>query len=298
MVTGTLAFDSIKTPFGQKRRILGGSAAHFSLSSSYFCRTGIVGIVGGDFPKKFHDYLKKWPIDLRGVVVDRREKTFAWGGVYGKKGEDPKSLFTDLNCLLKFDPRLPGLYKYPPYVFLANIDPEIQWRFLKGLPARTVVGADTMNFWINTKKKSLMKLISRVNYFFLNESELLLLTGASTIDKGFASLRSRLAGWVVCKRGKKGCVLYSKKDRIDLPAYVVRNVLDPTGAGDSFAGAFMGYLAQAANKKQLNPVEEAAVSGNIAGSFAVQGFGASWRKRMTRAAYRKRREVYLDSLRN
>ncbi|NQU95383.1 MAG: bifunctional hydroxymethylpyrimidine kinase/phosphomethylpyrimidine kinase [Candidatus Omnitrophica bacterium] len=270
LVVGSVALDTIKTPFGKKRNILGGSAVYFSVSASRFAPVSLVAVVGKDFPSKHVKFLKSKGIDVTGLAF-KQGKTFSWEGEYGWDFSDPKTIATHLNVFSDFDPDIPREYRNKKHVFLANIDPELQWRVLEKMVNPRLVACDTMNYWIENKRKSLLKLLKKIDIFLLNESEAKELTGSSNLLKAARNILKLGPERVIIKKGEHGSLLFSGNSVFSTPAYLMETIVDPTGAGDTFAGGLMGYLA---TQKSINraSLRRAVVYGGVMATFAVQDF--------------------------
>lgn len=272
LVVGTVALDSIKTPFGEKIDALGGSATFFSLSAGYFSPVNLVAVIGEDFPQKYLTFLKsKRNIDLSGLKM-QKGRTFRWKASYECDINNPQTLSTQLNVFGEFNPVIPPKYKNSEYLFLANIDPDLQRGILKQISRPKIIACDSMNYWIKTKRRSLERLLKRVDIFFANDSEARLLAETDNILKAARRIISMGPKIAIVKKGEHG-VLFSSKEHSSfiLPAYLLENVIDPTGAGDTFAGGFMGYLA---TRRKLNNavLRKAMVYGTIMASFNVESF--------------------------
>lgn len=271
LVLGTVALDTVKTPFGSRKNMLGGSAVHFSMSARIFVKVNLVAIVGADFPKKHIEFLEKKGIILTSLIKDKGS-TFKWHGEYKGDLNTALTLNTELGVLSIFDPSIAKEQKDIKYLFLANVDPDIQMRLLRNMVNPHFVGLDSMNFWINNKRKSLLKLLKEVNIYVANDQEARELSGENNLIKAAKKLRSLGPQMVLIKKGEHGVFFYSDDFIFSLPAYPTQNVIDPTGAGDTFAGGFMGYLAA---KKKINKqsIRRAIAYGTVAASFNVEGFG-------------------------
>lgn len=270
-VAGTVALDSIKTPYGIASEILGGSATYFSLSASYFGKVGLIAVVGEDFPSQ-----NKILFSARGILteglIQEKGKTFHWHGEYRDDWNTAHTLKTDLNVLETFNPELPSRYRHFPFLFLANIDPDIQNRVLLQMNRPKAIFCDSMNFWIQHKRESLIRVIRRVNGVFLNDSEARELAGEWEVFKA-ASKIQKMGPKIVCvKKGDQGSLLLNKNSVFFCPVYPWTQVKDPTGAGDSFAGGFLGYLSKCA-KIEDQSLRTAAAYGTVMASFAVEEFG-------------------------
>ncbi|MFC1592465.1 PfkB family carbohydrate kinase [Candidatus Omnitrophota bacterium] len=269
LVVGSVALDTVKTPLGKGSNVLGGSATYFSLSAGFFSPVRLVAVVGRDFPSKYLKLLKSRGIDLRGLSMEKG-KTFSWEGEYGWDFSDPKTLSTCLNVFAEFDPRIPGEYKKSKYLFLANIDPQIQEKVLKQLRPKLVV-CDTMNYWIENKRRYLLKLLKKVDIFLLNESEARMLTHQRSIIRAARALIKLGPKIVIIKKGEHGSILFSHKHIFSIPAFLLESIVDPTGAGDTFAGGVVGYLAKCDKFNYAN-LKRAVAFGAVMATFAVEDF--------------------------
>ena len=271
LVVGSVALDSVKTPAGKKEKILGGSAVYFSFIASFFAKVNLCGVIGRDFPRKYLNILKaKNKIDLTGLQI-LPGKTFFWRGEYGPDFADAKTLKTELNVFGNFKPVIPKEYKQSPFVFLANIDPDIQQDILAQIKKPYFTAADTMNFWIEGKRKSLLKLLKKINLLFINKSEAEMLTNRKNIFAMAENILKLGPETVVIKKGEEGSFMFSRRAYFYIPAFLLKDIKDPTGAGDSFAGGFMGYLAKT-GKTTIKALKKALVYGNIMASFTVEDF--------------------------
>lgn len=280
LAVGSMAFDSIQTPAGKVDQVLGGSANFFSIAASIYAPVDVVGVVGEDFPKDHLHWLAQRRIDVSGVQV-APGKTFHWVGSYGQDLSDAKTLSTALNVFEHFDPQLSAQHSVAPYVFLANIDPELQQKVLDQVQEPRLVACDSMNFWITGKPSELRKTLARVDIISLNEGEAYLLSEEKNILKAAQVIQAMGPSVVIVKRGAYGAMLFTKRGTFIAPAYPTAHVVDPTGAGDSFAGAFMGYLAEAGAHRNLShedPVRweqllrRAVLAGCVMASFTVEDF--------------------------
>jgi sugar/nucleoside kinase (ribokinase family) len=269
VVIGTVAIDRVETPFGKNPNAPGGSATYFSLSASYFTGVKLVGVIGDDFPDEHIKLFRDKNIDIEGLQR-KKGKTFRWEGKYGWNLDHPKTIATHLNLLKSFDPVLPKSYKKDEVLFLANIDPELQLRVLKQARAK-VITADTMNFWIERKRKKLLEVIKKLDILTINEHEARQLTEEPCLLKAGRKIISYGAKKVVIKKGENGVLFVSKTGFFTCPAYLMEEVLDPTGAGDTFAGGFLGYLAKVKKYDDVS-VKTALVYGTVMASFAVENF--------------------------
>ena len=272
IVLGTLALDDIKTEAGARKDLLGGSASHFAMSARLFTKVHLVSIIGDDFPHEHIKFFNKNRIDLTSVLK-RDGKTFHWHGEY-KKGNynHAITLETELGVLTSYSPQVAIEHRRLPYVFLANFDPDIQEHFLKLMSRPKFVGLDSMNLWINIKPQSLKNLIKKVDLFVANDAEARSLTGEGNIIKAAKALRKLGPKLIVVKKGEHGVFFYSDQFMFSFPAYPVEHVVDPTGAGDTFAGGLMGYLAKV-KKINQNSLKKAIIYATTIASFNVEGFG-------------------------
>jgi len=270
LVVGSIALDTIKTPFGQVEEVLGGSATFFSYAASFFSGVRILGAVGEDFPKQYIENFQKRKIDISGIQICKG-KTFRWCGCYGENLNEAKTLSVCLNVMENFSPLLPNHYKDSKYVFLANIDPEVQEAVLEQIENPILVVCDTMNLWINTKLPKLLELLKKVDILVLNEGEAKMLTGKNNLlDAGKKILQLGPSATII-KKGEHGSLFVTENDLFIIPAYPTEKVLDPTGAGDSFGGGFMGYLASIGDISNQN-IKKAIVYGTVIASFVVEDF--------------------------
>lgn len=271
IVLGTVALDNIKTESGFRENLLGGSASHFAMSARLFTKVHLVSIIGEDFPREHVKFFNKNKIDLTSVIK-RDGKTFHWHGEY-KKGNynNAITLETELGVLASYSPQVAIDHRRLPYVFLANFDPDVQSQFLNLMHKPKFVGMDTMNLWINIKKPSVLSLMKKVDLFVANEGEASALTGESNLIKAAKALRAMGPKYIVVKKGEHGVLFYSDKIRFAFPAYPVEEVVDPTGAGDTFAGAIMGYLTKT-KKLDEKTFRQALIYATTLSSFNVEGF--------------------------
>jgi len=292
LVVGSLAYDSIQTPSGKVDRALGGSANYFSLAASLFSKVRVVGVVGDDYSDSDRELLKKRDVDLSGMTI-QPGKTFHWEGAYDGDMNEAKTLKTELNVFEKFDPVLPEHYKDSKFVFLANISPDLQGKVLDQCQKPLLVGMDTMNFWISSKLSDLKKTLARVDLVLINEGEAMMLTGAHNAIEAAAKVCEMGPKAIVIKRGEYGFVLYTKAEGFFiLPAFPIAKVVDPTGAGDSFAGAFFGYLASKNQAPVLQDLKEACVRGTVVASFTIQDFSVRALAEVNKAKVEERLQAY------
>lgn len=271
LVVGSVALDSVETPFGKVREALGGSATYFSYSASFFTQVRLVGTVGDDFPEVHLRLLKDRGVDLAGLQV-ARGRTFRWSGAYGYDLNEAKTLDTQLNVFADFQPVLAGELRSAAYLFLANIDPELQLDVLGQMNRRPkLVALDTMNFWIQGKREALLRVLSEVDVVTINDGEARQLAAEPNLVKAARAISAMGPSTVVVKRGEYGALLLAGGAFFVVPAYPLESVYDPTGAGDTFAGGFMGYLA-AQDRIDRGAVRRAMVYGSVMASFTVEDF--------------------------
>ncbi|AGC45513.1 PfkB family kinase [Myxococcus stipitatus DSM 14675] len=281
LVVGSVALDSLETPFGQKEDVLGGSATYFSTSASFFVPARVVAVVGEDFPEAHLSFLKGRGIDLEGLTR-QPGRTFRWKGRYGYELNEATTLDTQLNVFQTFSPDLPAAYRDTPYVFLGNIHPELQSRVLDQVRSPKLVAADTMNFWIKGSREALLKTLERVNLLFVNDAEARQLAGEHNVVKAARAILRMGPERVVIKRGEYGALLFDKEHVFACPAFPLAEVFDPTGAGDTFAGGFMGMLATSAVGVDSSMLRRAMVMGSVMASFTVEKFSLERLREVTR----------------
>ncbi len=271
LVVGSMALDSVKTPFGEVSNVLGGSASYFSLSASHFTGVNIVAVVGGDFPEGHLDLLRQKEINVDGVKKEKDGFTFRWEGEYGYDLSEAKTLSTHLNVFETFRPVVPDNMQEAEYVFLANIDPVIQMSVLEQMKRPKIVACDTMNFWIENKPDKLRSLLSFVDILMINDSEARELSGEPIITKAARKIMNMGPRTVVIKRGEYGALMFNGKGIFCAPGYPLEDVFDPTGAGDTFAGGFMGYMAGCGSAGNMD-YKKAVFYGSVMASFTVESF--------------------------
>jgi sugar/nucleoside kinase (ribokinase family) len=271
LVVGTVAFDSVETPHASAERILGGSAAYFAMTASFFAPVQLVGVIGEDFPQEYLDLLSGRGVDLEGL---KREKgdTFYWRGRYHEDLNVRDTLELHLNVLSGYVPHLPESYRDSQYVFLGNIDPTMQLKVLDQLTNSRLVACDTMDHWIQGSNAELQKVLRRVEILVINDSEARMLSGLHNIVKAARSILKMGPRVLLIKRGEYGVLQFTDSSVFATPAYPLEEVFDPTGAGDSFAGGFVGYLARTGDHSERG-LRRAIAYGSVAASFAVEDFG-------------------------
>ena len=295
IVVGSVAYDSIATPTTSEKDVLGGSATYFSLAANTLVPTGVVAVVGQDFRPEHRQLLVERGVDVTGLEVADGE-TFRWGGKYDDDLKERETLFTLLNVFADFSPRLPETYKSAPYVFLANIDPELQLAVLNQCTGPRFVALDTMNFWIQGKREALLELLPRIDALFLNDSEAYELTGHRNLMTAARWIRERGTPIAVIKKGEHGAIIVSEDDVVVAPALLLEQVADPTGAGDTFAGGMMGTIA--ARDDSTSPgLRAAAAMGTVTASFCVEAFGPSKLAALDRTALNQRLDAYRKLVR-
>lgn len=270
LVVGSVAFDSIETPFGKGEDVLGGSATYFSTSASFFTGVQMVAVVGEDFPDEPREFLESRGVDLAGLQTTPGE-TFRWKGRYGYDLNEAHTLETHLNVFESFHPQLPAAYRKADYVFLANIDPELQLEVLQQVESPKLIACDTMNFWIEGKRDALVNTLGHVDILVINEAEVRQLADEPNLVKAAKIVLAMGPKTLVVKRGEYGVLVFSEHSIFSAPAYPLEEVFDPTGAGDTFAGGFMGYLA-ATNNPTDETIRKATVFGSVMASFTVEDF--------------------------
>ena len=270
LVVGSVAFDSVETPFGRGDDVLGGSATYFSTSASFFTGVQLVAVVGEDFPDEPRQFLMSRGVDLAGLQT-RPGKTFRWKGRYSYDLNEAHTLETHLNVFETFHPQLPESYRHAEFVFLANIDPELQLEVLQQVEKPKLIACDTMNFWIEGKRDALVHTLGHVDILVINESEVRQLAEEANLVKAARQVLAMGPKTLVVKRGEYGVLVFNQHSIFSAPAYPLEEVFDPTGAGDTFAGGFMGYLA-ATNNLSDETIRKATVFGSVMASYTVEDF--------------------------
>jgi len=286
LVVGSVALDTLETPFGRRADVLGGSASYFASCASYFLPTRVVAVVGEDFPAEHVDFLAGRGIDLAGLVR-RPGKTFRWSGRYEFDLNTAHTLDTQLNVFADFAPALPEHYRDSAYVFLGNIDPDLQRSVLDQVRAPRFVACDTMNYWISSKRESLLKTLKRVDMVFVNDAEARQLAGEHNVVKAARAILRFGPRAVVVKRGEYGAAFFAGDEVFMASAYPLPAVFDPTGAGDSFAGGFMGYLART-GREERGVMRRAIVLGSVLASYVVEQFSLDRLRTLTSEEIRSR----------
>jgi len=292
LVVGSVALDTVKTPFGFQREVLGGSATYFSMAASFFTKVKVVAVIGTDFDENHFKLFKKRGVDWSGI--ERKPgKSFRWEGEYRDDINTAITKKTSLNVFREFDPVLPGKYRGSRTVFLANIDPDLQMKVLGQIRLPKLVVCDTMNFWIENKSDSLRKMISHVDILLMNDGEVRQFTGEANLFKAVRAVLKLGPRTVVVKRGEFGAMMFHGNTIFAVPAFPLDRAVDPTGAGDSFAGGFVGYLS---GKKALtvDHLRQAVVFGSVMASFAVQGFSIDSFRTLTHEKIRERYRQFKE----
>jgi sugar/nucleoside kinase (ribokinase family) len=294
LIVGSIAFDNIKTPFGKVNKILGGSAVYSSIAASNFVCPTIVGVVGEDFERKYFDLLKKHNIDISEIKVEQGN-TFYWKGYYDFDLNTAHTVDTQLNVFSKFEPQLSSEAKDTKFVFLGNIDPVLQLRIYQQVKNPKIVACDTMNYWIEKKFVQLKKLLKKIDILFINEAEIRQLTKEYNVIKSARKVLSWGTKIVIVKRGEYGVMCFYKNKIFVLPAYPLEKVFDPTGAGDSFAGGVMGFLAYKLKNNNVLTEQifrQSIVFGTVIASFCVEDFGI---KKLYKITYKDILQRYKET---
>jgi len=289
LIVGTVAFDAIETPFGKTDKILGGAATYISLSASQFgVNSGIVSVVGGDFPKKYLKKLNKRFINTDGVEIVENGKTFFWKGKYHNDLNSRDTLITDLNVLADFKPVVPENFKDTDFLMLGNLHPTVQMEVIKQIPNRPkLVVLDTMNFWMDNTLPELMEVIAKIDVITINDEEARQLSGEYSLVKAAQKIHNMGPKYVVIKKGEHGALLFNNGNVFYAPALPLEEVFDPTGAGDTFAGGFIGHMAKSGDISFEN-MKRAVISGSNLASFCVEKFGTERMENLSQEEIQKR----------
>ncbi len=274
LIVGSMALDTLETPFGSAQEIVGGAGVYASAAASFFSPVRLVGVVGDDYPSEALEALRSRNVDLSGVQVVPGGRSFRWSGRYEYDMNSAQTLATDLGVFADFHPVLPPAYRAAQYVFLANITPSLQLSVLDQITAPRFVMADTMNFWIESSRDDLLQVLGRVDMMLLNDAELRQLTGTPNLVRASQEVLAMGPRYVMVKKGEYGATLVSSEFSINLPCYPLPDVVDPTGAGDSFAGGFIGYLARAGVTDEAHLRRATAVA-TVMASRCVEAFGVA-----------------------
>ena len=299
VVVGSVAFDSLKTPYGVREKVLGGAATYFSLSASYFTEVRVVGVVGDDFTPDDEAVMNKRGVDTRGIQRSKG-KTFFWKGEYGENVNEAKTLQTDLNVFATFQPQLPAEYLNSEFLFLANIDPVLQAQVRDAMPGARLVGGDTMNYWIKDHRENLGGMLKRVDVLLINDTEAKMLADDNSLPRAARKVLDLGPKALVIKHGEYGATIFFRDGEFAgghhpfrAPALPLEEVRDPTGAGDSFAGGFMGYIASQRDVTR-NVLKHAMFYGSVMGSFSVERFGTERLQSLTREEIDERFNVFRE----
>jgi sugar/nucleoside kinase (ribokinase family) len=294
LVVGSVALDSVETPFGKVKDALGGSAVYISVAASYFTApVKVVGVVGGDFPKGHIEFLKERNVDLDGLQIVQGGKTFRWSGRYHYDLNSRDTLLTQLNVFEKFDPVIPDAFQKSSYVCLGNIDPVLQRKVLAQIKKPRLVVGDTMNYWIETKPSELRETLKVLDVLVVNESEARLLTKEPNLIKAAKRIIKMGPRVVILKKGEHGALLVTEETIFSAPAYPLENLYDPTGAGDSFAGGFVGWLAKTDDISPEN-LKRAVIYGSAMASFCVEQFSVDGLRDLSNLKIRDRYHSFVE----
>lgn len=299
LVVGSVAFDTLKTPYGERKQILGGAATYFSLSASYFTDVRVVAVVGEDFTPENEAVMRQRGVDTRGIQ-HAKGSTFHWTGEYGENVNEAKTLATDLNVFETFNPAIPAEYNNSDYLFLANIDPLLQTRVRDAMPNVQLVGGDTMNYWISGHRQNLEQMLQRVDILLINDGEAKMLAGDTSLPRAARKVMALGPRALVIKHGEYGATIFFRDGEFAgghhpfrAPAMPLDEVRDPTGAGDSFAGGFMGYVASQGEVTR-RVLKHAMFYGSVMGSFAVERFGTERLQSLSREEIDQRFDVFRE----
>ncbi|HWB11901.1 MAG TPA: PfkB family carbohydrate kinase [Pirellulales bacterium] len=295
LVVGSVALDSVETPTDRRDDVLGGSAVYFSYAASYFTPVRLVGVVGEDWPGEHTDLLASRRVDTSGLEVIPGAKTFRWRGKYLPNMNDRETLEVHLNVFGDFNPKLPEAFRASRFLFLANGSPTLQLRVLEQVPDAQLCVADTMDLWINIQHDELLALLKRLDGIVLNDSEARLLTDDENLVRAGHKVREMGPKFVVIKKGEHGAMFFSRDETYVMPAYPTAQVLDPTGAGDSFAGGMMGYLAEC-GRVEPQTLKKALAYGTVVASFNVEDFSLQRMRQIDRSHVDTRLEEYRRML--
>ena len=295
LIVGTVAFDAIETPFGKTDKIIGGAATYISLASSFFTKNlNLVSVVGDDFPKKSIETLQKHNVDVKGLQIKKGEKTFFWSGRYHNDMNTRDTLDTQLNVLEAFNPIVPKEYQESEFLMLGNLMPTVQKKVLDQMKKKTkLIVLDTMNFWMNHFMEDLKEVLKEVDVLTINDEEARQLSGEYSLVKAAKKIQKMGPKHLVIKKGEHGALLFNNKEVFFAPAIPIENVFDPTGAGDSFAGGFIGYLQQTKDISFEN-MKRAVIHGSAMASFCVEKFGIKRLVELTAEDVENRLQEFVD----
>ncbi len=294
-IVGTVAFDAIETPFGKTDKIIGGAGTYVALSASYFEKeTNLISVVGDDFPQDYLDMLKNHNIDIQGIQIKKGEKTFFWSGKYHDNMNKRDTLVTELNSLANFDPLVPDAYQGSEYLMLGNLTPSIQRLVIERMKKRPkFVMMDTMNFWMDKTPEDLKKTVSMVDLLCINDEEAQQFSGEHSLISAAEKILSEGPKFLIIKKGKHGALLFNKNMNIfSAPALPVKTVFDPTGAGDTFAGGFIGWLAKT-DDLSFDNMKNALIIGSVAASFDIEKFGTEGIQNLKKSEIAERVEKFI-----
>lgn len=295
LAVGSVALDTIETPFGRADRIVGGSGTYFSAAASFFSPVRLVGVVGEDFPLRELDFLAARGVDLGGIEVVKGGKTFWWHGRYAFDLNTRESLATHLNVFERFDPKLPAAWRESGILFLGNIHPALQLKVLDSVKAPRFVLCDTMDFWITGERAALTNVLRRVDALVINDSEARQLAGVPNLVRAASAIREMGPSVLIIKKGEHGALLFTDEGVFSAPAYPLEQVFDPTGAGDTFAGGFLGYLARewdGTGDPAQDQLRRAVIHGSALASFSVEKFGIERLRDLAAADVARRVEAF------
>jgi len=291
VIVGTIGLDDIKTPFGEVKEVLGGSAVYAGLSAALFAKPALVSIIGSDLPPKYLALMKKGGLDIEGISRDK--KTFRWSGLYEFDMSEAETLKTELNALAKFNPDVPKKYRRAKFLFLANTDPTVQLKTLNQMENHPLVLTDTMNYWIKHKRKILEKVIARSDIVLLNDGEARQFAGDFNLVKAAKKVLNLGAKHVIVKKGEHGALLFSPKSHFSAPGYPLEQLKDPTGAGDSFAGTLIGYLAKTKTVSERR-IRQGIIYASAVASFVVEEFSVDALLKINRQKLKERYEIFKE----
>ncbi len=295
LVVGSVAFDAIETPFGKTDKIVGGAATYISLSASFFKKNiNLVAVVGGDFPQKDIDLLVSYGVDTAGLQIKKDQKTFFWSGKYHNDMNTRDTLVTELNVLGDFDPIIPEEYQGAEYLMLGNLSPQVQASVIQRLKKRPkLIVMDTMNFWMEIALEDLKKTIAMVDVLSINDEEARQLSGEYSLVKAAKKILDMGPKYLIVKKGEHGALLFNKKQVFFAPALPLEDVFDPTGAGDTFAGGFIGYLAKT-NDISFDNMKRAIIHGSAMASYCVEKFGTERLINLTDTEVNERLQDFVE----
>ncbi len=298
LVVGTVAFDAIETPFGKTDKIVGGAATYICISSSFFTnKINIVSVVGEDFPQSAIQMLKNKSVNTKGLQIKKGEKTFFWSGKYHNNMNNRDTLDTQLNVLENFDPIVPEEFKESEFLMLGNLMPSVQKRVLEQMKKRPkLIVLDTMNFWMDHFLDDLKEALKEVDVLTINDEEARQLSGEHSLVKASKEIFKMGPKYIIIKKGEHGALLFNKKEVFFAPALPLEEVFDPTGAGDSFAGGFIGYLAKT-NDVSFDNMKSAVINGSVMASFCVEKFGIEKLKNINKEDVKERKKEFINLVR-